>query len=180
MITWRDRAPDQPQKKRTFPVYRHGLRTSRLLQTADLRTEVADMRQTGPASWCVGIDEPEAPVLGLFVRDVAGLTSRHVWLPPAAPATPRADGEVPEEDARRGRLPHRTPGRRHLRRGDNHADNQILTAVLHKGLRATTVATRLNHLALSRSASGLVGRSGLRGARTTPDLLASFGLAPAS
>ena len=63
---------------------------------------------------------------------------------------------------------------------DNHAHNQILTAVLHKGLRATTVATRLNHLALSRSASGLVGRSGLRGARTTPDLLASLGLAPAS
>ena len=55
---------------------------------------------------------------------------------------------------------------------DNHAHNQILTAVLHKGLRATTVATRLNHLALSRSASGLVGRSGLRGA--APNLLASL------
>jgi phosphatidylinositol-3-phosphatase len=63
---------------------------------------------------------------------------------------------------------------------DNHADNHILTAVLHKRLHATKVATRLDHLALSRSASGLAGRGGLRDARTAPDLLAQFGLLPAS
>lgn len=51
------------------------------------------MHQGGPASWRIGIDEPQDLVIGLFVRDVAGLTSRHVWLPPAAPATPRASGE---------------------------------------------------------------------------------------
>jgi hypothetical protein len=63
---------------------------------------------------------------------------------------------------------------------DRRAHNKILTAVLHKNLHGTSVRTRLDHLALSRSASGLAGRSGLRGARTAPDLLASFGLAPAS
>jgi phosphatidylinositol-3-phosphatase len=63
---------------------------------------------------------------------------------------------------------------------DNHAHNHILTAVLHKSLHGKSVRTRLTHLALSRSASGLVHRGGLRGARTAPDLLASFGLAPAS
>jgi phosphatidylinositol-3-phosphatase len=63
---------------------------------------------------------------------------------------------------------------------DNHSHNQILTAVLHESLHGSTVRTRLDHLALSRAASGLVGRGGLRGARTAPDLLTSFGLAPAS
>jgi hypothetical protein len=51
-------------------------------------------------SWRIGIDEPQPLVIGLFVRDVAGLTSRHVWLPHAAPATPRANGEGPEDAAR--------------------------------------------------------------------------------
>jgi phosphatidylinositol-3-phosphatase len=60
---------------------------------------------------------------------------------------------------------------------DNHSQNQILTAVLHKDLHGSTVRSRLDHLALSRSVSALVGRAGLRGGRTAPGLLAAFGLA---
>jgi hypothetical protein len=63
---------------------------------------------------------------------------------------------------------------------DNHAHNQILTAVLHTSLHAKTVRTRFDHLALSRSVSGLVHRGGLRDARRAPNLLTLFGLAPAS
>jgi hypothetical protein len=63
---------------------------------------------------------------------------------------------------------------------DNHSQNQILTAVLNKNLHGATVRSRLDHLALSRSVSALVGRGGLRGGRTAPGLLAAFGLAPAS
>jgi hypothetical protein len=62
--------------------------------------EVADVHQNGPASWRIEMDEPQPLVIGLFVRDVAGLTSRHVWLPPATSATPRANGEGSEEAAR--------------------------------------------------------------------------------
>lgn len=51
-------------------------------------------------SWLIEIDEPQPLVLGLFVRDVAGLTSRHDWLPHCVPAIPRANGEGPEEAAR--------------------------------------------------------------------------------
>lgn len=39
-------------------------------------------------------------MIGLFVRDVAGLTSKHDWLPHCVPAIPRANGEGPEEAAR--------------------------------------------------------------------------------
>lgn len=58
------------------------------------------MREAGRTSWRIGIDEPQPLVIGLFVRDVAGLTSRHAWLPPAVPATPRANGKGPEDAAR--------------------------------------------------------------------------------
>jgi len=58
------------------------------------------MRQeSGSTSWRIEIDEPQPLVIGLFVRDVAGLTSRHAWLPHAAPATPRANDEGPEDAA---------------------------------------------------------------------------------
>jgi hypothetical protein len=58
------------------------------------------VREAGRTSWCIGIDEPQPLVIGLFVRDVAGLTSRHVWLPHSVPAIPRANGEGPEDAAR--------------------------------------------------------------------------------
>ena len=58
------------------------------------------MREAGQTSWRIGIDEPQPLVIGLFVRDVAGLKSRHVWLPHAVPTTPRANGEGSEDAAR--------------------------------------------------------------------------------
>jgi len=50
------------------------------------------MRQAGQASWLMSIDEPQNLVLGLFIRDVAALSSAHSWLPPAAPAVPGVAG----------------------------------------------------------------------------------------
>jgi len=50
------------------------------------------MRQAGQASWQMSIDEPQNLVLGLFIRDVAALSSAHSWLPPAAPAVPGVAG----------------------------------------------------------------------------------------
>ena len=58
------------------------------------------MREAGRTSWRIGFDEPQPLVIGLFVRDVAGLKSRHVWLPHAVPATPRANGDGLEDAAR--------------------------------------------------------------------------------
>jgi hypothetical protein len=54
---------------------------------------VTDVHQAGQASWRIEIDEPQPLVIGLFVRDVAGLKSRHTWLPHCAPAVPSANGE---------------------------------------------------------------------------------------
>jgi len=62
--------------------------------------EVAEVREAGRTSWRIEMDEPEPLVIGLFVRDVAGLTSRHAWLPHCAPATSRADAEGSEDAAR--------------------------------------------------------------------------------
>ncbi len=53
------------------------------------------MRQAGQASWLMSIDEPRNLAMGLFIRDVAGLTSTHTWLPPAAPTVPPAGGGSP-------------------------------------------------------------------------------------
>ncbi len=39
------------------------------------------------------MDQPESLVIGLFVRDVAGLKTRHSWLPYCSPGIARADGE---------------------------------------------------------------------------------------
>lgn len=58
------------------------------------------IQEAGSTSWRIEIDEPQRLVIGLFVRDVAGLTSRHAWLPHAAPATPRANEDGPEDAAR--------------------------------------------------------------------------------
>lgn len=51
------------------------------------------MRDQGRTSWQIGIDQPEPLVIGLFVRDVAGLKSRHTWLPRCAPGIARDNGE---------------------------------------------------------------------------------------
>lgn len=58
------------------------------------------MQQAGQPSWRIEIDEPQPLVIGLFVRDVAGLTSRHDWLPHCVPTVPPANGQAPAEAAR--------------------------------------------------------------------------------
>jgi hypothetical protein len=63
---------------------------------------------------------------------------------------------------------------------DNHANNSILTVVLHTRLHGRKVTARLDHDALSHAVSRLVGARPLRNAATAPNLLAAFGLAPAS
>ena len=63
---------------------------------------------------------------------------------------------------------------------DHDAGNSILTAVLHQRLHGRKVAVRLDHDALSHAVSRLVGARPLRNAAAAPDLLAAFGLAPAS
>ncbi len=40
------------------------------------------MRQAGQASWLMSIDGPQNLALGLFIRDVAALSSTRTWLPP--------------------------------------------------------------------------------------------------
>ena len=51
------------------------------------------MREQVRASWQIVIDQPEPLVIGLFVRDVAGLKTRHTWLPHCAPGIARDNGE---------------------------------------------------------------------------------------
>jgi hypothetical protein len=60
---------------------------------------------------------------------------------------------------------------------DHRSGNHIFTAVLHTSLHGKNVTTHLDHLALSRAASGLVGQQGLRDAAGATNLLAAFGLA---
>jgi acid phosphatase len=60
---------------------------------------------------------------------------------------------------------------------DHKANNNILTAVLHRQLRGRTVTVRLDHNALSHAVSRLVDARPLRNAETAPDLLEAFGLA---
>ena len=62
---------------------------------------------------------------------------------------------------------------------DRLARNHVVTAVLHPSLDGVRVRERLDHFALARSVSGLVGRRGLRDSRTAPDLLTAFGLTAA-
>ena len=47
----------------------------------------------GRTSWQIGIDQPENLVMGLFVREVAGLKTRHAWLPHCKPRIEREMGE---------------------------------------------------------------------------------------
>jgi phosphatidylinositol-3-phosphatase len=61
---------------------------------------------------------------------------------------------------------------------DRHANNQILTVVLHPSLHGLKVTKRLDLYALSRALSTLVGAPPLRHAAQAPDMLAAFGLAP--
>ena len=48
------------------------------------------MHRAVRASWEIGVDQPQHLLIGLFIRDVAGVPSRHSWLPPASPAVLRA------------------------------------------------------------------------------------------
>jgi hypothetical protein len=57
---------------------------------------VAAVHEAGRASWQITIDQPQSLVIGLFIRDVAGVPSRHTWLPPASPAVSRAGDQAPE------------------------------------------------------------------------------------
>ena len=50
------------------------------------------VRQAGQASWLMSIDEPQNLALGLFIRDVAALSSVHTWLPAAAPVVRSTGG----------------------------------------------------------------------------------------
>ena len=50
------------------------------------------MRHAGPTSWEISVDEPENLAFGLFIRDIAGLSSAHTWLPAATPAVHSAVG----------------------------------------------------------------------------------------
>jgi len=45
------------------------------------------------------MDQPENLVIGLFVRDVAGLKTSHTWLPHCSPGVARANGEGSAEAA---------------------------------------------------------------------------------
>jgi hypothetical protein len=57
---------------------------------------VAAVHKANQASWQISTDQPQHLVIGLFIRDVAGVPSRHSWLPPAAPAVPRAGDQAPD------------------------------------------------------------------------------------
>jgi hypothetical protein len=59
------------------------------------RAEVAAVHEAGRTSWQISTDQPQPLVIGLFIRDVAGVSSRHSWLPPASPAVPRAGDQAP-------------------------------------------------------------------------------------
>jgi hypothetical protein len=52
--------------------------------------------ETDQASWLISTDQPQPLVIGLFIRDVAGVPSRNSWVPPASPAIPRAGDQAPD------------------------------------------------------------------------------------
>jgi hypothetical protein len=60
------------------------------------RAEVAAVHKANQASWQISTDQPQPLVIGLFIRDVAGVPSRSSWLPPASPAVPRAGDQAPD------------------------------------------------------------------------------------
>jgi hypothetical protein len=57
---------------------------------------VAAVHEANQASWQISTDQPQHLVISLFIRDIAGVPSRHSWLPPAAPAVPRAGDQAPD------------------------------------------------------------------------------------
>jgi hypothetical protein len=57
---------------------------------------VAAVHEADQASWQIRTDQPQPLVIGLFIRDVAGVPSRNSWLPPASPAVPRAGDQAPD------------------------------------------------------------------------------------
>jgi len=54
------------------------------------------MHQAGRASWQISTDQPQPLVIGLFIRDVAGVPSGNNWLPPTSPIVPRAGDQAPK------------------------------------------------------------------------------------
>src|SRR5665811_222450 len=60
------------------------------------KAEVAAVHEANQASWQISIDQPQPLVIGLFIRDVAGVHSRNSWLPPASPAVPHAGDQAPD------------------------------------------------------------------------------------
>jgi len=54
------------------------------------------VHEANQASWQISTDQPQHLVIGLFIRDVAGVFSRNSWLPPASPAVPRAGDLAPD------------------------------------------------------------------------------------
>lgn len=61
-----------------------------------LKAEVAAVHEANHASWQISTDQPQHLVIGLFIRDVAGVPSRNSWLPPASPTVPRAGDQAPD------------------------------------------------------------------------------------
>jgi hypothetical protein len=57
---------------------------------------VAAVHEANQASWQISTDQPQHLVIGLFIRDVAGVPSRNSWLPPASPTVPRAGDQAPD------------------------------------------------------------------------------------
>jgi hypothetical protein len=57
---------------------------------------VAAVHEAGRASWQISTDQPQPLVIGLFIRDVAGVPSRNSWLPSASPAVQRAGDQAPD------------------------------------------------------------------------------------
>jgi hypothetical protein len=57
---------------------------------------VAAVHEADQASWLISTDQPQPLVIGLFIRDVAGVPSRNSWVPPATPAVPRAGDQAPD------------------------------------------------------------------------------------
>lgn len=58
--------------------------------------EVAAVHEADQARWQISTDQPQHLVIGLFIRDVAGVPSRTSWLPPASPTAPRAENQAPD------------------------------------------------------------------------------------
>jgi len=54
------------------------------------------VHEVDQASWQISTDQPQPLLIGLFIRDVAGVPSRKSCLPPASPTVPRAGEQAPD------------------------------------------------------------------------------------